>query len=65
MGFHFLMATNRQLGAKAHALCAAEETEGSLLIGEISRVNAYSVLLNKLMMTSVDIYIKSDRPDPY
>jgi len=31
-GFLFpLMATNRQLGTKAHALCAAEETEGSLL----------------------------------
>jgi len=34
MGFLFLMATNRQLGTKAHALCASEEAEGSLLIAE-------------------------------
>jgi len=31
MGLLFLMVTNRQLDTKAHALCAAEETEGSLL----------------------------------
>ena len=41
MGFLFLMATNCQLGTKAHALCATEETEGSLLIAEARRVNAY------------------------
>ena len=34
MGFLFLMATNCQMGTKVHALCATEETEGSLLIAE-------------------------------
>jgi len=40
MGFLFPMATTRQLGTKAHALCTAEETKGSLLIAEARRVNA-------------------------
>ena len=52
MGFLFLMARNRQMGTKVHEPCAAEETEGSLLIAEACQVEAYRVSFPQAWFTS-------------
>jgi len=53
MGFLFLMATNHS--SKAHALCDAEETEGSLLISEACRVNAYRQCLVIIIIEFISV----------